>query len=1191
MDELNKNTWVQDEVTKHFNHLNELLAYYLENSLPLLSENWWNEAVINNLSPQQKRQVVNRRINSLRGLDLAGLIRVFDKNWIQISNRFNLAFEERHFVKEMQFVRNRWAHLTLDGITIDDAYRDLDTMERFAKIINAQPKLLENFQNSKKKLLSEKSISINSKADESTISQPENGKPIYKIGQFVRPKSNLDKRGPIVKVELSKPEVRYEVFIDNLTLSLFESQLVPEISNDELKPLSCSQFHAYLSALQLRYPGFSNLYSLNTARIDFIPYQFRPVLRFIRSDRPRMLIADSVGVGKTIEAGLILRELQARREVNSVLIICPRPLVTEKKWEYEMKRFEEQFIPLDGPNFNHFIKEMDLDGVWPQRYMKIIVPYSLFDENRILGTSSFGKKSHNIGLLNLDPPPSFDLVIVDEAHHVRNPNTYSHRAVKYFCDHAEAVLFLTATPVQMGSNDLYHLLSLLRPDLIIDKQSFEHMAEPNPFINHAIDAMRSQQTAWKKLALESLDKACSTAWGKSILGGNPQFEKVRTKLNGEITSTERVRLISDTENMHTFSGIINRTRRRDIGNFTTRRTDTIEVPFSTEQQAIHNELMKVQEEKFQKIHDQPNVKFLMTTIRRQAASCLVGLIPLLEEILTRHLDELAWEEADDTGVPLENAIKPIEDKIKHLLNVSKNIQGNDPKFQVLVKLIQDKQNLPNNKIMVFSSFRHTLSYLFEKLIEEGFRVGLIHGDTPDENRAELRKKFGLEKNNDEVLDIMLFSEIGCEGLDYQFCDSIINYDLPWNPMRIEQRIGRIDRHGQESESVAIINLITPGTVDAEIYNRCLLRIGVFESAIGGSEEILGEITSGIKNIAENFTLTPKEREIKFQQLAENKIRQIEEQNKLEKSQQELFGINLPKEQLEQEIKDASSYWLSSRSLFRLVNLYLQKVCGKDQEYILGEGSLKTLRVAQEFRLKLLGDFQKLSRHSNAVYREWENWLKGENQHLSITFESECARNNPKATFIITQHPLIKQAVRSYEDGQEVITSLLVKSSLVKPGNYMFAVYQWRYYGVREDLILKPIASDPVISEHLINLLKVSKDNPNKLTSEFKKSDFEKLEEQHYPLWKKAKEDHQHNSKQMIDYKKENLLASHQARMKFLEERLYQAKDKKIERMRKAEIDRAQIDYSRRSQELGIAFERADIVHDRVAFGTLEIMKG
>jgi ATP-dependent helicase HepA len=104
------------------------------------------------------------------------------------------------------------------------------------------------------------------------------------------------------------------------------------------------------------------------------------VLKFIRSDRPRLLIADSLGVGKTIEAGLILRELQARRNIRRVLIACPRPLVTEEKWRREMKRFDERLEHLDGPGLRHCISEMDLDGEWPQRYEKAILPFSLLRE-------------------------------------------------------------------------------------------------------------------------------------------------------------------------------------------------------------------------------------------------------------------------------------------------------------------------------------------------------------------------------------------------------------------------------------------------------------------------------------------------------------------------------------------------------------------------------------------------------------------------------------------------------------------------------------------------------------------------------------------------------------------------------------------------------------------------------------------
>lgn len=127
-------------------------------------------------------------------------------------------------------------------------------------------------------------------------------------------------------------------------------------------------FDAYLSALHIRHPSTSLVYSLNAARIDCVPYQFRPVLKFIRAERPRLLIADGVGVGKTIEAGLVLMELQARVDIQRVLVICPKPLITERKWESELKRFDERFIPLDGDKLRYCVNETDMDGVWPDQF-------------------------------------------------------------------------------------------------------------------------------------------------------------------------------------------------------------------------------------------------------------------------------------------------------------------------------------------------------------------------------------------------------------------------------------------------------------------------------------------------------------------------------------------------------------------------------------------------------------------------------------------------------------------------------------------------------------------------------------------------------------------------------------------------------------------------------------------------------
>ena len=147
-------------------------------------------------------------------------------------------------------------------------------------------------------------------------------------------------------------------------------------------------------------------------------------------------------MGKTIEAGLIIKELRARTDISSVLVICPKALVTERKWFVEMKRFDEHFEALDGRTLRHCLRETDLEGEWPDRYARAIIPFSLFDSDLLFGKEGKGSRASE-GLLGLDPPaalyiresvsttrPRFDLVILDEAHHIRNADTYLHQAVR-----------------------------------------------------------------------------------------------------------------------------------------------------------------------------------------------------------------------------------------------------------------------------------------------------------------------------------------------------------------------------------------------------------------------------------------------------------------------------------------------------------------------------------------------------------------------------------------------------------------------------------------------------------------------------------------------------------------------------------------------------------------------------------------
>ncbi|MDD2229598.1 MAG: helicase-related protein, partial [Candidatus Cloacimonetes bacterium] len=804
----------------------------------------------------------------------------------------------------------------------------------------------------------------------------------------------------------------------------------------------------------------------------------------------------------------------------------------------------------------------------------------------LLGVKKRGKKI--MGLLDLDPPPLFDLVIVDEAHHIRNENTANHKIVKFFCDNAEAVVFLTATPIQMGNRDLFVLLNTLRPDLIINEKNFEHLSAPNKFINSAAKLVRQANTNWQNEAAESLREAADTAWGHSMLTTNPTWVRLIKDLDGsDLKQERRVQMISEVEDLHTFNGIINRTRRRDIDVITTRSPETLSIPFTLEQEFIHTELLSIQKTILSSIHGSTSINFMMSTIRRQAASCILGLVPFLRDILSRHLSDLDWDEMDQTA-PNEQMINEIKDQVNAMIELCSSLSNEDPKLAALKRIISDKQTLENNKIMVFSSFRHTLSYLYRHLIKDGFRIGLIHGGTKDEDRKELKRRFELSREEQDCIDVMLFSEVGCEGLDYQFCDAMVNYDLPWNPMRIEQRIGRIDRRKQKSPKVFIYNMITPGTIDADIYDRCLIRIGIFNSSLGDSEAILGDIASKIRIIGENLELTPEERKDKLQQLADNEIRTIQEQEKLEQQQYELFGIDVPKKQAEKDIHSASSFWLSPKMLEHMISCYLKNRIGRDQVYFLGDKESKTLRLAQEARAKLLADYQSLKLPNTMTGREWELYLKGGNQYIGVTFNISYAMDNSKVVLLNPIHPMVKQAASFLKQSSDTYALLDVTDALLTAGSYNFVIYQWQLHGLKNDLKLQTVCSSETIGNSLTRLLELATNAAEGSFGEVSPDHWDYLDKEHYKLWNLAKADHRAKVSDLVAYRKESLKTTHKARMEFINDKISSMIEEKILRMYYSWLANAEADFARRMQELDIAVEKADITANVVMYGIIRI---
>lgn len=1008
----------------------------------------------------------------------------------------------------------------------------------------------------------------------------------FELNEIVCLRSDPAARGPIIAIVPGEPETRYTVWHGDAPHPYYASQLLPITAppaGPETVPLD--RFRAHLTALQLLHPSLASLYSLHAARISFIPYQFRPVLKFVRADRPRLLIADEVGVGKTIEAGLILRELQARREVRSVLIICPKALVADRKWERELKRFDESFATLTGDALRYCVREADLDGEWPEQYSRAIVPFSLLGDDLLEGDGAERK-----GLLHLDPPPRFDLIICDEAHAIRNTDTQLHRAVRFLCENADAVVFLTATPIQLHNRDLFVLLNVLRPDTVRDQATFERMAEPNPHLNRAVAAARDAQPGWEGAAADALRDALATDWGRVVLAANPAVTGELERLNSPLDAPERLAFIRRVEEFHTFAQLINRTRRRDIGAFTTRSPETVSIEFTPAQRELHDGLLAVQAGILANSHDPRSVAFLMTTIRRQAASCIHGLAPFLHEMLARrNLDQLA-EDFESDGLEIGEIgdvlaqTGPIEAEIRSVLGQAEALGDDDPKREALLRIIAEKQGVANNKLLVFSAFLHTLHYLHQHVASLGVRCRVIHGGVADDERQDLRHRFSLPRTDPHALDVLLSSEVGCEGLDYQFCDGLVNYDIPWNPMRIEQRIGRIDRFGQESEKILIYNFITPGTVEAEIYERCLLRIGIFQQSIGGTEEILGQIAQRIQSIAENLQLTDRERQERLQQLGDNEIRVRQEQQALEEREKELFGISLPPGQAEADVRAASSPWLGPAALDNLVRAYLGSLGAG--ESVLGERTLKTLRTNQDVRQSLLADLRALNLRPSAVHREWERWLKGNQPTLGITFDDAAAADNRGTAFIMPVHPLAQQAARAMEPRRQIASAFRVRDPEIPAGTYAFAIYQWRRNGIGQDVGYRALCEIPMPTERFLELLDLGVGLDPFAVPPPAAAILADLDRRHYREWVAARAEHQEETRRVALYRLESLRTSHRMRMAGLQERLARTTDERVRRIPQGEMAAAEADFARQQQQIELAEGRADILAQLVAVGTM-----
>lgn len=1167
---------------------------WLNTLLPMVTDNWWDECVMPSLSFTQHEIAVEKGFSKLSDFDLAALLRIANKSWYDLQTVILLSSYERENIRKMISVRNNWAHCITELPGKDVILQDLNILLAFTEQFDGGKDTCDkinrfiDFIEQPDSLDLEHSHIESNDSGETDVTTTKSTASIHK-NSLVYLVSDPKINGVVMSLKNLGDITQYNVFVNNEIKQYYTGQIALVEKSAGYNWISLTEMRSYLTAYQINNPSSQNLYSLNSARIDFVPYQFRPALKMIHADEPRILIADSVGVGKTIEAGLIIKELEARSDLERVLVICPKPLVAERKWELEMKRFDEEFIPLDGVTLRQIISDTDRDGDWPVRFNKAIIPYSILDSKVYNG--EIGRRNRIFGLSELDPEPHFDLVIVDEAHHIRNGSddkekAFAYKCTKYFCDHADAVVMLTATPLQTSDNDLFTLLNVLRPDIVVDKDTFEMMSRPNANISRAVHLVRAMEEGWNEKASTELLDLQKTQWGDNVIAENPLYNDILRRLeSNEIDREERVKLISDIESLHSFGTMLNRTRRRDIQDFCVRRSHTVSTSFTEYQQTLHDELLYFEHEALSTLHNANSVAFMISTIRRQAASCIFGLAPYIRDIISRRLMQLDYDPDSLISDVDEKSLNTISSLAKKVLMLADKLPEKDPKFEETYDIIRKKQEQSNNKIMIFSTFRHTLSYLKRKLSECGLRVEQIDGSVKDDTRYELKSRFELSRENEYAIDILLFTEVGSEGLDYQFCDMMINYDLPWNPMKIEQRIGRIDRRGQLSDVVNIYNIITEGTVDADIYHRCLMRIGVFERSIGDCEEILGQIASGIDYIVYDTNLTDEERNIKLEQMADNEVRKMQELNRLEEEEKELFGFDLTELTTSHEIKKAESPWISGYFLQKLIENYITAIVGKGQ-YIIGESSLKTIRLSASARQILRDDLKKLTGGRNALRRSWQNYLSGNKPNHSITFDPETASKERDSFFITAMHPLAKQAAKYYSHRESAYLHLQLHTSEIPSGQYVFSVYAWQYTGYNTYTKLITVCENEKIAVELPFLLEDADSSESKPNGQF---NWSSIENHHVSMWLEAREKHKSEIKALEAYKLESITNTFRNRIRSLEQQIKDAYDENIKRMRQSELDTVREKYSRKITEIKEIADKADVLTTLLVNGVITIM--
>lgn len=583
------------------------------------------------------------------------------------------------------------------------------------------------------------------------------------------------------------------------------------------------------------------VYAMGITNTDFYAHQYRPLLTLLDSPVNGLLIADEVGLGKTIEAGLIWTELRARFDMRRLLIVCPA--VLREKWRAELRnRFgvEAQLVHagelLDA--LRQPRQQLGEGKAWIISYQAARPP-----KDWRPAAKTPPKKPGTRWLLadflreNEEEEALIDMVVFDEAHYMRNHDTAAWRLGDLLRSVSTYQVMLSATPINLHNQDLFNLLHLIDPDHFSSEQDFNRLLDANRPLVAARDAALDRQSTAEQIigllqiaAQHPLLQAFSQL--KALLADPPSDEKL-------VEKGYRAGLADALEKINLLSHVVTRTRKRDVEERRVKRVVRREAVEMTETERALYVAVTEATRKFawsRGIND----GFLLASPQRQVTSCPAATAAAwavggkaLDE-LVEDLDEEYQDEVDDDDVPF-SLREMLAVLIPRSVNLS-DLRVNDSKFKRLMEVAGEHlRSNPGEKIIVFTTFRATAKYITDRLNEEGLPARLLWG-----GQEQAKQDVIDEFQTSNKLRVLVSTEVASEGVDLQFCRVLVNYDLPWNPTRIEQRIGRIDRLGQKSDLIHIWNLYFKETIDDRVVTRLLSRLRIFEEALGEAEAVVGE---------------------------------------------------------------------------------------------------------------------------------------------------------------------------------------------------------------------------------------------------------------------------------------------------------------------------------------------------------------